>query len=49
MQFLNIIFLLALFGAATVSCATVIVPLPSIYASLQSHKIDFNNDFSNLI
>ena len=33
-QFLNITFLLALFGAAAVSCATVIVPLVSIYASL---------------
>ena len=28
-QFLNIIFLLALFGAAVVSCATVIVTLTS--------------------
>ena len=33
-QFLNITFLLAFFGAAAVSSATVIVPLASIYASL---------------
>ena len=33
-QFLNITFLLALFGAAAVYCAAVIVPLTSIYASL---------------
>ena len=33
-QFLNITFFLALFGAAVVPFATVIVPLISIYASL---------------
>ena len=33
-QFLNITFLLALFGAEAVSCPTVIVHLTVIYASL---------------
>ena len=32
-QFLNITFLLALFGAASASFATVTVPLATIYAS----------------
>ena len=33
-QFLNIIFLLALFGAAAAASATIIVPLKSIYTML---------------
>ena len=33
-QFLNITFLLALFGATAVVDATVIIPLTSTYASL---------------
>ena len=33
-KFLNIIFLSTLFGAAAVYCATVMVPLTTIYASL---------------
>ena len=50
-QFLNITFLLALF-ASTLAAAvllTDIFPLTSIYASLQSHKLDLNVDVLNLI
>ena len=50
-RFLNITFLLALF-ASTLAAAvllTDIFPLTSIYASLQSHKLDLNVDVLNLI
>ena len=49
-HFLNIAFLFLLFGAAAVPVVlTVIVPLTSIYASLQSHKLDFSIVVLNLI
>ena len=50
-QFLNITFLLVLF-ASTLAAAvllTDIFPLTSVYASLQSHKLDLNVDVLNLI
>ena len=50
-QFLNITFLLVLF-ASTLAAAvllTDIFPLTSLYASLQSHKLDLNVDVLNLI
>ena len=40
-QFLNVtFFLLALLRAGAITRTTVIVPLTTIYASLQSHKLD---------
>ena len=48
-KFLNIIFLSTLFGAAAVYCATVMVPLTTIYASLWLHKLDINVEVLNLI
>ena len=49
-QFLNIIFLFLLLGAAAVPMfGTVIVHLTSIYTSLQSHKLDLNIEVLNLI
>ena len=49
-QFLNISFLLALLGAASVPVfVTIIVPLTSIKASLQSHKLDLNIEVLNLV
>ena len=49
-QFLNITFLALLLGAAAVLVLlTVIFPLPSIYASLQLHKLDFSIVVLNLI
>ena len=49
-KFLNITFLSVLFGAAAVPVfTTVIDPLTSIYASLQSHKLDLNIEILNLI
>ena len=47
-KFLNIIFL-PLFPLGTANSPIVIVPLASIYASLESHRLDFNNDVANLI
>ena len=49
-QFLNINFLSLLFLAALAPAvfATDIVPLTSIYASLDSHKLDFNIVVLNL-
>ena len=49
-QFLNIIFLLALFTACSAVAVflTVIVPLVSIHASLSPHKRDLNIEISNL-
>ena len=42
-QFLNItFFLLALLRAGAIIRTAVIVPLITIYASLQSHKLDLN-------
>ena len=42
-QFLNItFFLLASLRAGAIIRTTVIVPLTTIYASLQSHKLDLN-------
>ena len=43
-QFLNITFLVTLFAAAPASSVllTHIFPLASIYASLQSHKLDLS-------
>ena len=48
---LIIILLLALFAAAPAAAMliTTIVPLASIYALLQSHKLDFNIKVLNLI
>ena len=45
------LFLFLLFGATTAAVVfwTVIVPLKSIYASLQSHKLDLNIEILNLI
>ena len=50
-QFLNITFLLILFAAAPAAAVllTDIFPLTSIYASLQSHKLDLSIAVLNLI
>ena len=50
-QLLNITLSLVLFAAAPAAAVllTVLFPLASIYASLQSHKLDFNILVSNLI
>ena len=50
-QFWNITFLLVLFAAAPAASVllTVIFPVTSIYASLQSHKLDLSIDVLNLI
>ena len=50
-QFLNITFLLVLFASASTSAVllTVIVLFTRIYASLESHKLDFNIVVLNLI
>ena len=50
-QFLNITFLLVLVAAAPAAAVllTVIFPLTSIYASLESHKLDLSIAFLNLI
>ena len=50
-QFLNITFLLVFFASASSAAVllTVIVPLTRIYASLQSHKLDFRIVVLNLI
>ena len=50
-QFLNITFLLVLFASASEATVllTVIVSLTRIYASLYSHKLDFNIIVLNLI
>ena len=50
-QFLNITFLLVLFAVAPSEAVllTVIVPLTRIYASLSSHKLDFNIAVLSLI
>ena len=47
-KLLKIIFL-PLLPLVTANSATVIVPLTSIYASLESHRLNFNNEVSNLI
>ena len=49
-QFLNITFLFELFAAASAAAVllTVIFYLTSIYASLQSYRLDFNIIASNL-
>ena len=51
LQFLNTTLLLVLFTAAPAAAVfgTVIVPLTSIYASLQSHKLDIIMDVLNLM
>ena len=48
-QFLNTIFLLILFGLSPACAAIDIVPLASIYASLQSHRLDLNIELLNSI
>ena len=48
-QFLNTNFLLALFGLSPACAAIDIVPLTSIYVSLESHKLDLNIEDLNLI
>ena len=48
-KFLNITFPLALFGAAAVADAIVVVLLTRIYVSLLSHKLHLNIKVLNLI
>ena len=48
-QFLNTASLPALFELPNACSAAVIVPLTIMYASLKSHKLDFNNQILNLI
>ena len=50
-QFLNITFLLVLFASASAAAVllTDTFPLASIYASLQSHKLDLSIDALKLI
>ena len=49
-EFLDITFLLVLFAAAPEAVVlTVIFPLTSIYASLESHKLDLSMAVLNLI
>ena len=50
-QFLNITILLALFASASAAAVfgTVIILLTSIYASLQSHELDFSIAVLSLI
>ena len=49
-QFLNITFLLVSFASTSTAAVflTVIVPLASIYALLESHKLELFIDFLNL-
>ena len=50
-QFLNITFYWFYFALASTASVftTVIVPLTSMYASPESHKLDFNIEVLNLI
>ena len=48
-QFLNNIFLLALFGLSPTYSVIDVFPLTSIYASLNSRKIDLSIEVLNLI
>ena len=50
-QFLNITFLFVLFtaAAATAVYGTAIVPLTTMYESLQPHKFDLMMDVLNLM
>ena len=48
-QFLNTTSLHTLYELSPACCATDIVPLTTIYASLKSHKLDFNIEILNSI
>ena len=48
-QFLNNIFLLALFGLSPTYSVVGVVPVTSIYASLNSRKIDLSIELLNLV
>ena len=49
-KFLNVTSFYLLFeGVAVPLLSTVVVPLTSMYASLWSHKLQFNNEVLNLI
>ena len=48
-QFLSITFLLALFCAAADACASVIIHIESLYASIYSHIADLSFNFLNVI